>query len=407
MKAVVFHGVGDIRLDNVREPKIQEATDAIVRITSSAICGTDLHLVRGTVPGMKPGTILGHEGIGIVEETGPQVHNFKRGDRVVIGSTIGCGYCSYCRSGYFSQCDNANPNGPRAGSAYFGGPEETGPFHGLQAEYARIPYAHVTCVKLPEEVTDDQGIMLSDIFPTAWFGAKLAEIKKGDVVALFGLGPVGQFAVASCQLQGAGRVIGVDTIPSRLEMARDQGAEVIDFNDVHPVEAIRELTGGIGADRAIDAVGVDSVMPHSGPAAREASRREKVFRQELSEIAPKTRPRDGHWYPGDAPSLALEWAVEACAKAGTLAVIGVYPITARFFPIGRAMGKNLTLNAGNCNHRKYIPDLVEMVRTGAIDPTKVLTQVEPMTNVIEAYKQFDARKPGWVKVELKPRAMAA
>ncbi len=407
MKAVVFHGVGDIRLDNVREPKIQEPTDAIVRLTASAICGTDLHMVRGTVTGMKPGTILGHEGVGIVEEVGPHVHNLKRGDRVVIASTIGCGYCAYCRSGYFAQCDNANPNGPQAGTAFFGGPAETGPFNGLQAEYARIPYANVGCVKVPDEVTDEQAIFVSDIFPTGYFGAKLAEIKKGDVVAVFGLGPVGQFAVASCQMLGAGRVIGVDTIPSRLDMARDQGAEVIDFNQDHPVHAIRDLTGGIGADRVIDAVGVDATMPHSGPAAKEASKHEKEFRRELSEIAPKAKPHNGNWHPGDAPSLVLQWAVEACAKAGTIAIIGVYPEAAHSFPIGRAMQRNLSINAGNCNHRKYMPELIEMIRTGAIDPTRILTQVEPITDVIDAYKQFDRRKPGWVKVELKPRAMAA
>ncbi len=407
VQAVVFHGVGDIRLEDVREPRIQESTDAIVRITASAICGTDLHMVRGTMPGMKAGTILGHEGVGTVEEAGPRVHNLKAGDRVIIPSTIGCGYCAYCRDGYFAQCDNANPNGPRAGTAFFGGPAESGPFHGLQAEYARVPYANVGCVKIPDDVTDDQAILLSDIFPTAYFGAKLAEIKKGDVVAIFGLGPVGQFTIASARMLGASRVLGVDTIPSRLDMARDQGAEVIDFNRHDPVEAIRELTGGIGPDRVIDAVGVDAVAPRSGPAAKALSKRAKEFRRELEEIAPKVRPREGNWHAGDAPTLALEWAVEACAKAGTIAVIGVYPKTVRTFPVGAAMMKNLSVLMGNCNHRKYIPDLVEMVRTHAIDPGRILTHKEAFTNVIDAYKAFDRREPGWVKVELKPRAMHA
>src|SRR6185312_8972802 len=166
MRAVVFHGIGDIRLDNVAEPKLKDDTDAIVRLTASAICGTDLHMVRGTFPGMKSGTILGHEGVGIVEEVGANVRNFRAGDRVVIGSTIACGACSYCRAGYFAQCNNANPNGPEAGTAFFGGPTPTGPFDGLQAEYARIPYANVGMVKLPEEVTDEQAILISDIFPT-------------------------------------------------------------------------------------------------------------------------------------------------------------------------------------------------------------------------------------------------
>src|SRR3954453_1398061 len=176
MKAVVFHGIGDIRLDRVADPKIKDENDAIVRLTASAICGTDLHMVRGTFPGIKPGTILGHEGVGVVEEVGKGVRNLRAGDRVVIPSTIACGYCSYCRSGYFSQCDNANPNGSQAGTAFFGGPAMTGPFDGLQAEFARVPFAHVGLCKLPEEVSDDQAILISDIFPTAYFGAELAEI---------------------------------------------------------------------------------------------------------------------------------------------------------------------------------------------------------------------------------------
>ena len=207
-----FHGIGDIRLDEVPEPKIQEPMDAIIRLTKSAICGTDLHMIRGTFTGMKPGTILGHEGIGIVEEIGSNVRNLKKGDRIVIPSTIACGYCSYCRSGYQAQCDNANPNGKTAGTSFFGGPESTGPFNGLQAEYARIPYANAGLVKLPQEVTDDQAIMISDIFPTGYFGADIAEIEPGDTVAVFGCGPVGLFAIASAKLLGAGRIIAIDTI---------------------------------------------------------------------------------------------------------------------------------------------------------------------------------------------------
>lgn len=402
MKAVVFHGIGDIRLDDVPEPKIQEPTDAIVRLTASAICGTDLHMIRGTFPGMKTGTILGHEGVGIVEEVGSNVRNLRVGDRIVIPSTIGCGSCSYCRSGYYAQCDNANPNGPQAGTAFFGGPEPSGPFQGLQAEYARIPYANVGLVKLPEGVTDDQAIMISDIFPTAYFGAELAEIVPGDTVVVFGCGPVGQFAIASAYLFGAGRVLAVDTIPSRLEMARGQGAEVIDFNAEDPVEVIQSLTGGIGVDRAIDAVGVDATRPQSGPAAQQAEQQAQQFEKELQQIAPETNPQGSNWHPGDAPSLALTWAVQALAKAGTLSIIGVYPPTHQFFPIGMAMNKNLTINMGNCNHRKYIPTLVDMVRSGQVDPEKILTQVEPLTSVIDAYKAFDTRQPGWVKVELVP-----
>ncbi len=402
MKAVVFHGIGDIRLDNVPEPKIEHPMDAIVRLTASAICGTDLHMIRGTFSGMLPGTILGHEGVGIVEEIGPNVRNLKVGDRVVIPSTIGCGSCSYCRTGYYAQCDEANPNGPSAGTAFFGGPKDTGPFQGLQAEYARIPYANVGLVKLPQGVTDDQAIMLSDIFPTAYFGAEIAEVSPGDTVAVFGCGPVGMFAIASAQLMGAGRILAIDTIASRLEMARDLGAEVIDFNAEDPVEIIQSLTNGIGVDRAIDAVGVDSTQPHQGPAAKQAQKQAKEFQQEVEQIAPETNPSNGNWNPGDGPSQAITWAVQGLAKAGTLSIIGVYPPNHRFFPLGMAMNKNLTINMGNCNHRKYIPTLVDLVETGAVDPEQILTQREPLTSAIEAYKAFDKRQPGWIKVELVP-----
>ncbi len=407
MKAVVFHGIGDIRLDDVKEPKIQDDTDAIVRLTASAICGTDLHMVRGTMPGMKPGTILGHEGVGIVEEMGKSIRNLKVGDRVLILSTIACGYCSYCRAGYYSQCDHANPNGKQAGTAFFGGPKETGPFHGLQAEYARVPFANVGLVKLPKEVTDDQAILISDIFPTAYFAAELAQIKAGDTVAVFGCGPVGQFVIASAKLMDAGRIIAVDHVDSRLSMARQQGAEALHFEREHPVAVIRDLTGGIGVDRAIDAVGVDAQRPHSGPASKEADAKSKKYKREISEIAPKINPKNGNWIPGDAPSQVLEWAVQALAKAGTLSIVGVYPQTANVFPIGAAMNKNLTINMGNCNHRKYAPKLVEMVRNGTTDPAAILTQVEPMRDAIEAYRAFDRREAGWIKVELLPQSKAA
>lgn len=407
MKAVVFRGIGDIRLENVNEPKIKDSTDAIVRLTASAICGTDLHMIRGTMPGMKSGTILGHEGVGIIEEIGKEVRNLKVGDRVVIGSTIGCGNCSYCRSGYYSQCDTANPLGKMGGTAFFGGPMETGSFDGLQAEYARIPFANVGAVKLPDEVSDSQAILLSDIFPTGYFGADIAGIKPGDTVVVFGCGPVGQFAIASALLMDAGRVIAVDRIKSRLEMARGQGAEVINFEEEHPVLTIREMTGGIGVDRAIDAVGVDADHAENGPAAKTAKLSKDEYKHQVDEIAPKTNAKNGNWRPGRAPSQVLEWAVESLAKAGTLSIIGVYPLKAKWFPIGMAMNHNLTIRMGNCNHRKYLPKLVELVRNGSINPSKILTQVKPLSSVIDAYKAFDAREEGWIKVELLPSAIGA
>ena len=407
MKAVVFHNVGEIRLDDVPEPAIQDPNDAIVQITASAICGTDLHMVRGTMTGMQPGTILGHEGVGIVREVGELVKNVRPGDRVVIPSTIACGYCSYCRAGYFAQCDNANPHGPRAGTAFFGGPKMTGPFDGLQAEMARVPYANVGLVKLPDEVIDEQAILLSDIFPTGYFGADMAEIKAGDTVAVFGCGPVGQFAILSAFLKGAGRVLAVDAVPSRLEMARGQGAEAINFEQEDPVQIILDLTGGIGVDRVIDAVGVDAYRPHAGPTVEQAAGEQERFAREVEAVAPETGAKGESWRPGDAPSQALNWAVDSIDKAGTLSVIGVYPQSFRSFPFGLAMNKNLTIKMGNCHHRRYIPFLLGLVRSGAVAPEEVLTRMEPLTGVIEAYKVFDQREAGWMKVELVPERETA
>lgn len=400
MKAVVFHDVGDIRVDDVPEPTLQDPTDAIVRLTASALCGTDLHFVRGSMSGMKPGTILGHEGVGVIEEVGEDVRDLDIGDRVVIASTIACGACTYCRAGYFSQCLHANPNGPDAGTAFFGGPEATGPFDGLQAEKARIPYAHVGLVKLPDEVGDDDAILISDIFPTGWFGAKLAEITDGDIVAVFGCGPVGMFAILSAQLQGAGRVIAVDQVPSRLAQARRLGAEVVDFSREDPVETLKRLTGGTGPDRVIDAVGIDAESAEAG--------RSDEFAEEVEEIAPEQpSPRSRFRRPGDAPSLVARWAVEAVAKAGTISIIGVYPPTAEHYPIGAAMNKNLTLKMGNCNHRRYIPELISLVRAGTVRPSEIITQVGDLTDAIEAYDAFDERQAGWHKVAFDPQTAGA
>jgi threonine dehydrogenase-like Zn-dependent dehydrogenase len=403
MKAVVYRGIGDIRIEDVPEPRIQQPTDAIVRLTSSAICGTDLHFVRGTFSGMKSGVVLGHEGVGVVEQVGDMVRNLSVGDRVVIPSTVACGSCSYCRAGYYAQCDVANPGGKRAGTAFFGGPDAAGGFDGLQAEKARVPFANVGLVKLPDSVSDEQAILLSDIFPTAWFGADLAEIEDGRSVAVFGCGPVGQFTIASAKLMGAGRVIAVDGNEDRLAIARSQGAEVINYEQEDPIDAILQLTGGIGVDRAIDAVGVDAEHPYHGPAAAKGRQQFAEFERQRDQNAPE-HPQQPPFVPGSAPTQALLWAVEALAKAGTLAIIGVYPPTIQSFPIGKAMSKNLTIRMGNCNHRKYIPHLVDLVASGVIDPLSLLTQHQPLSDAIEAYESFDARKPGWLKVELQPHS---
>lgn len=404
MKAVVWHGIGDIRLDDVPEPQLQEPTDAIVRLTASAICGTDLHFVRGTMSGMVPGTILGHEAVGVVEQVGADVRNFAPGDRVVIPSTVSCGYCPPCRQGNTAQCDNANPNGPSAGTAFYGGPKDSGALHGLQAEKARVLYANASLVRLPDNVSDDQALLISDIFPTAYFGAELAGVQDGSVVVVFGCGPVGQFAVISARLQGATRVIAVDRVPSRLDMARKNGAEVINFEEEDPIQAIQRLTGGVGADCVIDAVGVDAQHAHGGPAAPDAKEAQK-FEEQVEQVAPEAQPtKDDQWVPGDAPSQVLEWAIEAVKKAGQIGIIGVYSPSVTTYPIGKAMNKNLTVRMGNCNHRVYIPHLVDLVAAGVVDPTTVITKQETLQDAVSSYEAFDKRQPGWLKVELEPQA---
>ncbi|MER7891602.1 zinc-dependent alcohol dehydrogenase [Micromonospora sp. NPDC094482] len=402
MKAVVFHGPGDIRLDTVAEPRIEQPTDAVVRITTAAICGTDLHFIRGTVPGMKPGRILGHEGVGVVEELGHDVRNLKRGDRVLISAVLGCGSCAYCRRGYFAQCDDINPYGPRSGTGSFGSPDQQGPFNGLQAEYARVPCAHTNLFRLPDSVSDAQAIPLSDIYPTGYFGAVIADVSDGNVVAVWGCGPVGQFAVLSAFQRGAARVIAVDGHADRLERARTLGAEVVNFNEVDPVEAIMELTLGIGVDCAIDAVGVDAESAKAGPAAAAARQADERHREELRRIAPETNQQDGRWKPGDAPSQAHFWAIDSLAKVGTLGVVGVYPATDTSFPIGTVLSRNLTVKAGNGNHPRYIPRLLAMVESGLVDPARMLTQHEPLSDALAAYREFDLRSPGWLKVALEP-----
>ncbi len=401
MKAVVFRAIGDIRVEDVPEPQIEQTTDAIVRLTASAICGTDLHFVRGTFSGMAEGQILGHEGVGIVERVGAGVAKFAVGQRVIIPSTIGCGHCQFCRNGFFAQCDNANPGGKRAGTAFFGGPEAAGGYKGLQAELARVPWADTNLVRLPDDIDDDTAILMSDILPTAWFGADLAGIEPDDHVVVFGCGPIGQLTIASAKLMG-GRVIAVDRLPDRLRMAANQGATVINFDDEDPVARIVELTRGDGARRIIDAVGVDAQHAHAGPAKPGVMERVKTaVAQRVVEPAARTTGR--HFVAGDSPNQVLDWAVEAAAKGGTISIIGVYPPTDRFFPIGQAMNKNLTLRMGNCNHRRYYDVLIEHVRAGRLDPVSILTEVEPITGAVEAYKAFDERQPGWMKVELQPR----
>jgi threonine dehydrogenase-like Zn-dependent dehydrogenase len=403
VKAVVWHGAGDIRLDDVDDPVIQDPNDAIVQITRSAICGTDLHFVRGTVAGMQEGTVLGHEAVGVVTEVGPAVRRFSPGDRVLVCSTVSCGACRHCRAGHTAQCDTANPNGPQAGTCFFGGPGPTGPVNGLQAEYARIPWASNTLIPLPENVSDDQALLLSDIFPTAWFGAQLAGIRRGDTVAVYGAGIVGQLAIVSAFRQGAGRVWAIDGVETRLVKALEQNAEVIDFNKEDPVQVLQEATLGMGVDAVIDAVGVDAQRPHSGPAAGKSDQLAGEFDAEVRQVAPETNVQGGNWVPGDAPSQAARWGVESVAKYGRIGIIGVYSPDLTAFPIGQAMNKNLTIRAGNCDHRSVTPPLLDLVATGAFEPTSFITQQEPLGDVVDAYLNFDRRAEGWLKTALLPQ----
>lgn len=278
---------------------------------------------------------------------------------------------------------------------------------GLQAEYARIPYAATTLVKVPDSVSDEQAIMVSDVLPTGWFGARLAQVGEGDTVLVLGAGVVGQCAIASAKRQGASRVLVVDGQSDRLEIARTQNAEPIDFNAEDPVAAVRELTRGIGVDRVIDAVGVDAQRPKSGPAQKNLPVGPEAFEAERAKAAPEGNTDDGQWLVGDAPSLALRWAVDAAAKAATIGVIGVYPPAFDVFPVGTAVNRNLTVQGGNCNHRRYIPGLLGRVARGDLDPTRFITQQAEAVSAIHAYEQFDLRRDGWLKTVLNVPGAAA
>lgn len=402
MKAVVFRGVGNVKLENVADPNVEQPTDAIIRITATSICGTDLHMVRGTMPGMKNGTVLGHEAVGIVEDCGPEVKSIKKGDRVVVCSTIACGECVYCKAEEFASCANANPNGPDAGTAFFGGPMATGSFNGLQAEFARIPFADTTLVKLPEGVSDEDALLCSDIFPTGYMAAEICDVKKGDMIAVFGCGPVGQMAIASAFLLGASKVFAIDVIPDRLEMASRQGASIINYDHDDPVKVLKQLTNGYGPDGVIDAVGVDAQHPSEGPAAAKGMLNAVSNVVEQKMVAPWAVLFDDQWRQGNAPSQVLQWCVESVRNSGVISIVGVYPQTAKFFPIGLAMNKSLTVRGANCSHRKYIPKLLEIVDKGSFRPSNILTVADGFTDAINCYENFDKRQPGWVKVELLP-----
>ncbi len=366
MKAIVYCGPGEVRIEEVRDPELEEPTDAIVRITASAICGFDLQIVRGNVPEMLPGTILGHEGVGVIEDLGEDIRNFEIGDRVLLCPTLACGACRQCRRGHYAHCAHANPNGADFGAAMFGGPASSGPFHGLQAEYARVPLAHTTMLHLPEALSDADGLLLSDAIPTGLFGVRLTQIRPGQSLAVFGCGPVGQQAIAYAQRMGAGRIFALDGLESRLDAARARGAEAIDLDAEDPMEVIDGLTRGEGVDCVIDAVPIDALPSRFSEqnldAVRQANGASLASKEYLLSRVERLLLSDTPL--ADETAQAFAWSTAIAAKSGTVAVLCFHPGQTRHFPLEAALRKNLTLRMGTCHHRKYLPRLIEKFQGG-------------------------------------------
>jgi threonine dehydrogenase-like Zn-dependent dehydrogenase len=392
MRATVWSGRNTVQVENVPDPKILNDRDAIVRITSTAICGSDLHLYDGYVPTMKKGDILGHEFMGEVVEVGREVSNLVVGDRVVVPFPIACGNCWHCRNELYSACENSNPNAgiaekffghPTAG--IFGYSHITGGYAGGQAEYARVPFADVGPFKIEDDLSDEQVLFLSDIFPTGYMGAEFCDIKGGEAIAVFGAGPVGQFAIASAVMLGAEQVIAIDHLDYRLAMARDKAGatDTINFNeDADIVEQLKYMTGGRGPDAVIDAVGMESV---SGHGALQAAERVKQ--------ATRLESDRGH---------ALRDAILACRPTGVVSIIGVYGGLMDKFPTGALMNKGLTLRTGQCHVQRYLPKLYDHVRDGDIDPSFVVTHRLGLGQAPHGYETFKHKQDECVKVVLQP-----
>lgn len=389
MKAVCWNGTHDVRVENVPEPKILNPRDALVKITLTAICGSDLHLYDGYIPTMRKGDIIGHEFMGEVIEVGREVPNLKKGDRVVVPFTISCGRCFYCQKEMWSLCDNSNPNAPLAEKMYgqstaglFGYSHLYGGFAGGQAQYARVPFADVGPLKIPEGLRDEQVLFLSDIFPTGFMAAENCNIQPGDTVAVWGCGPVGQFAIRSAFMLGAGRVIALDQIPERLAMARQGKAETLDFDDEDVVEKLKQMTGGRGPDSCIDAVGMEA---HGGSAV------DAIY----------DRAKQAMMLETDRPH-ALRQAIQACRKGGTVSIPGVYGGLIDKFPIGAAFAKALTLRMGQTHVPKYMKPLLERIQRGEIDPGFLITHRLKIDDAPEGYKIFRDHKDHCIKVVLNP-----
>jgi threonine dehydrogenase-like Zn-dependent dehydrogenase len=377
-----------VEVQNVPDPTILNARDAIVRVTSTAICGSDLHLYSGFVPTMEKGDILGHEFMGEVVELGPGVRNLRVGDRVVVPFPIACGACAMCRQEMFSLCENSNPNAWMAEKLWghspcgiFGYSHLTGGFAGGQAEYVRVPFADVGPLKVPESLTDDQVLFLSDIFPTGYMGAEMCDITPGDVIAVWGAGPVGQFAIASARLLGAERVIAIDRLPYRLRMAQERAGAtaVINYEEQDVLEALKEMTGGRGPDACIDAVGLEA---HGHPA-----------------IYAYDRVKQALMLESDRP-LALREAIHACRNGGTVSVIGVYGGFIDKFPMGSVMNRSLTIRTGQCHVQRYLKPLLERIERGEIDPSFVITHRMRLEDAPRGFDMFLNKEDGCEKVVL-------
>ena len=389
MRAVCWYGAGDVRVERVADPVLLNPRDAIVRVTRAAICGSDLHLFGGFIPSMKAGDILGHEFMGEVVEAGKEVTTIVRGDRVVVPFVIACGRCFFCQRELWSLCDNSNPSSALlekvygdSGAGLFGYSHLYGGYAGGQAEYVRVPFADVGALKLPEGLDDEQALFLSDILPTGWMAAENCTIQSGDVVAVWGCGPVGQFAIKSAYMLGAERVIAIDRFPERLHMAESIGkAEVLNYADLDTVEEVKERTGGRGADACIDAVGMEA---HGTGVTAFYDRAKQAVRLET-----------------DRPT-ALREAIQACRKGGTLSIPGVYGGFIDKVPLGAAFAKGLTIRMGQTHVHRYMRPLLGRIQRDEIDPSLVITHRMALDDAPRGYRMFRDKEDECIKVVLRP-----
>ena len=389
MKALVWHGKNDLRCEGVPDPRIEHPRDAVIKVTACAICGSDLHIFDGVIPQMHSGDVLGHETMGEVVDVGAEITNLKIGDRVVVPFTIACGECFFCKRGYYSGCERSNPDREKAAKLWgnspaglFGYSHLLGGYAGGQAEYLRVPYADVGPMKVPEGLTDEQVLFLSDIFPTGYMAAEFCDIQGGETIAIWGCGPVGQFAIKSAFLLGAERVIAIDTVPERLEMARQSGAETLDFMKEDIYERIMQLTQGRGADACIDAVGTE---PETMASADSILDRVKV----------------ATFMGTDRPHV-LRQAIHCCRNFGVVSIVGVYGGFLDKIPMGSAINRGLTFRMGQTPVQHYMPKLLERIEKGEIDPGFIITHRASLDQGPELYKTFRDKQDGCVKVVMRP-----